>query len=368
MSVRDELRSDATPKVTSGVPARPAFRLGAISLVLRPLAIAVNVALLVALFLLLCLHIGRGDYPMSIPEVSRVLFGGGTSAQNFIVMDLRLPRALTGAFIGMALGLAGAITQSIARNALASPDILGITSGASAAAVALIVLGGGGSFVGLLATVGIPLAALCGALLTAAVIYLLAWRAGVEGYRLILIGIGINAMLIAVTGWLLISADINDASRAQIWLNGSLGGASWDQMWPVAIAVAVIGGYAVVSSFTMGALRLGDDNAVSLGVRLQWSQARLLLIAVTLAGIATAAAGPIAFVALAAPQVALRLVRAAGPPLIASALTGAVLVVCSDVVARTVLPVELPVGIVTSALGGIFLMYLLVRNNRKVTA
>ncbi|MFC9362210.1 FecCD family ABC transporter permease [Rhodococcus sp. NPDC057014] len=368
MSTRDDVRPDLGAAPTARVPARPAFRLGPVSLVLRPLGIAVNVALLAALFLVLCLNIGRGDYPLSIPEVTRVLFGGGTKAQNFIVMDLRLPRSLTGVFIGMALGLAGAITQSIARNALASPDILGITSGASAAAVALIVLGGGGSFVGLLATLGIPLAALVGGLLTAAVIYLLAWRGGVEGYRLILIGIGVNAMLIAVTGWLLISADINDASRAQVWLNGSLNGASWSQVWPVTIAVVLVGGYAVISSFTMGALRLGDDNAVSLGVRLQWSQARLLLMSVALAGIATAAAGPVGFVALAAPQVALRLVRSAGPPLIASALTGAVLVVGSDVVARTILPVELPVGIVTSALGGPFLLYLLVRNNRKVSA
>jgi iron complex transport system permease protein len=139
-------------------------------------------------------------------------------------------------------------------------------------------------------------------------------------------------------------------------------------VWPVTIAVVLVGGYAVISSFTMGALRLGDDNAVSLGVRLQWSQARLLLMSVALAGIATAAAGPVGFVALAAPQVALRLERSAGPPLIASALSGAVLVVGSDVVARTILPVELPVGIVTSALGGPFLLYLLVRNNRKVSA
>ncbi|MEU2003204.1 FecCD family ABC transporter permease [Rhodococcus sp. NPDC019627] len=368
MTVDDQTRPDPVTPEKSRVPARPPFRLGPFSLVLRPLGIAVNVALLAALFLVLCLNIGRGDYPLSIPEVTTVLFGGGTKAQSFIVMDLRLPRSLTGVFIGMALGLAGALTQSIARNALASPDILGITSGASAAAVALIVLGGGGSFVGLLATLGIPLAALCGALLTALTIYLLAWRGGVEGYRLILIGIGINAMLIAVTGWLLISADINDASRAQVWLNGSLNGASWSQVWPVMVAVVLVGGYAIGSSFTMGALRLGDDNAVSLGVRLQWSQARLLLMAVALAGIATAAAGPVGFVALAAPQVALRLVRSAGPPLIASALTGAVLVVGSDVIARTILPVELPVGIVTSALGGPFLLYLLVRNNRKVSA
>lgn len=363
MTLKQELR--VLPRT---VPSRKSIRLGGFSLVYRPLAVSVSIALAVALFLLLCINIGRGDYPISIPDVISVLLGNGSKTQNLIVFDLRLPRSLTALFIGMALGIAGAVTQTIARNALASPDILGITAGSSAAAVALIVLGGGGSFVGILATLGIPLAALCGGLLTAVVIYALAWRKGVEGFRLILIGIGINAMLVAATGWLLISADINDASRAQVWLNGSLNGATWNQMWPVAIAVAVVGGYAVIASFTMGALRLGDDNATSLGVRLQSSQAKLLLSAVALAAIATAAAGPVGFVALAAPQVAMRLVRSAGPPIVASALTGAVLVVGSDVIARTILPVELPVGIVTSALGGPFLLYLLVRNNRKVAA
>lgn len=330
--------------------------------------IVVNLALLIALLLLLCLNIGLGEYEMSIPEVASVLFGGGTRAQNFIVMDLRLPRSLTGLLIGVALGLAGALTQSIARNSLASPDLLGITAGASAGAVALIVLGGGGSFVGLLALLGIPLAAICGAFLTATVIYLLAWKGGIEGFRLILVGIGINAMLVATVGWMLITADIDDVSRAQVWLNGSLNGANWDQMWPVAIAVLVLGVFVIGSTFTLGALRLGDDNAASLGVDLSRAQTRLLLSAVALAAVATAAAGPVAFVALAAPQLAMRLVRSPGPPLIASALTGAVLVVGSDVIARTLLPVELPVGIVTSALGGPFLLYLLVRNNRKVSA
>ncbi|RVW04367.1 FecCD family ABC transporter permease [Rhodococcus xishaensis] len=350
------------------VPSRPAFRLGPISLVLRPYMIVVNVVLVATVFLLVCVGVGRGDFPLSLPEVADVLFGGGSNVQRFIVMELRLPRALTAVLIGVALGIAGAITQSVARNSLASPDILGITSGAGAAAVALIVLGGGGSFVGLLATLGIPLAALLGGLLTAGVIYLLAWRQGVEGYRLILVGIGINAMMLATTGWLLISADINDASRAMVWINGSLNGADWAQVWPVAIALVLIGGWAVVSAFTLGALRLGDDNARSLGVQQQSEQAKLLIAAVVLAAIATAAAGPVGFVALAAPQVAMRLIRSAGPPIIASGLTGAVLVVGSDIIARTVLPAELPVGVVTSAIGGPFLLYLLVRNNRKVSA
>ncbi|WP_230597048.1 MULTISPECIES: FecCD family ABC transporter permease [Nocardiaceae] len=335
-------------------------------MVRRPVMVLTTILLAAALLLVMCVNIGRGDFPLSITAVLDVLLGGGSRIERFIVMDLRLPRSLTGLLVGAALGISGAITQSISRNALASPDILGITAGSSAAAVALIVLGGG-SFSGLLATLGLPLAALIGGLLTAIAIYALAWRKGVDGFRLILVGIAVNAMLTAVIGWLLISADINDVSRAQVWLNGSLNGADWAAVWPVAIAVVLVGGGTVVATFTLGALRLGDDNARSLGIRLQHSQAMMLLAAVALAAIATAAAGPIGFVALAAPQIALRVLRTPGPPIIASALLGGLLVVGSDLIARTILPVELPVGIVTSALGGPFLLYLLVRSNRKAS-
>ena len=314
--------------------------------------VLLTLAMLTALFLMFCINIGRGDFPLSIPQVIDVLLGGGSRIDRFIVIDLRLPRSLTGILVGMALGMSGAVTQSIARNSLASPDILGITAGASAAAVALIVLGGGGTFVGLLATLGLPLAALIGGVATAMIIYALAWKRGVEGFRLILVGIAINAMLTAAIGWLLISAEINDVSRAQLWLNGSLNGADWSTVWPVLVAIVTVGGFVLLSTFTLGALRLGDDNARSLGVRLQHGQASLLLAAV----------------ALAAPQIALRILRTPGPPILASALMGGLLVVGSDLIARTVLPVELPVGIVTSALGGPFLLYLLVRSNRKVSA
>lgn len=364
MSVLDD-PTDTTPTT---VPGRPAFRIGTLSVVRRTAMVAVTALLLVAAFILLCVNIGRGEFSVPVPTVAEILFGGGSTLERFIVMDLRLPRGLTALLTGLALGISGALTQSILRNPLASPDILGITAGASAAAVTLLVLGGGGTVVGALAVLGVPLAALLGGIVTAAAIYLLAWRGGVQGYRIVLIGIGANAMLVALIQWLLISADINDVARAQVWLNGSLNGSDWAQVWPVAIGVAIVGTLALVSSFHLGALRLGDDNARALGVRLQSRQATLLLAAVALAAIATAAAGPIGFVALAAPQVAMRLLRTPGPPVIASALAGAVLVLGSDVIGRTVLPVELPVGIVTSALGGPFLIYLLIRTNRKVTA
>ena len=348
------------------VESRPALRVGPLSLVRRPRMVVVSVAMAAVLVLALCLNIGRGDLSLSIGDVTQVLFGGGTRAQRFIVLDVRLPRAVTGLIVGAALGISGALAQSILRNPLASPDLLGITAGAGALAVGVIV-GSTATVTGIYATVGLPIAALIGGVLTAAVVYVLAWRGGAEGYRLVLIGIGANAMLTAVITWLLVDAKIEDAATAQKWLNGSLTDGDWSTLLPVAVGLLVAGGFALRSVTTLGALRLGEDKARSLGVRLQAGQGSLLLAAVVLAAVATSAAGPVGFVALAAPQIARRVLRSPGEPIIGSALVGAVLVVISDVIARTVLPTPLPAGIVTSALGGPFLLYLLIRNNRKVS-
>lgn len=362
MTAVDELSPN-----TATVPSRPALRVGPVSLVRRTTMVAITLALVAAVFVLLCLNVGRGELAIPVHTVAEVLFGGGSRTERFVVLDLRLPRGLIALLTGIALGIAGAITQSVLRNPLASPDILGITAGAGAAAVTLIVAGGG-SVVGTLAVLGIPAAALTGGIATATAIYLLAWRGGVQGYRVVLIGIGVNALLIALIQWLLISADITVVRRAQVWLNGSLAGSDWSQVGPVAVGVGVLGACAVIASFTLGALRLGDDTARALGIRLQSGQAVLLLCAVALAAVATATVGPIGFVALAAPQLALRILRTPGPPVVASGLVGAALVLAGDVLGRSLFPVEIPAGIVTAALGGPFLLYLLVRNNRKVTA
>lgn len=352
--------------MTGRLESRPALRIGPASLVRRPTMVLVSIVLVALLAVVLCIDIGRGDLPLSIADVTNILFGGGKRAERFIVMELRLPRALTGMAVGAALGIAGALSQSILRNPLASPDLLGVTAGAGVAAVAVIV-GAPGAVTGLFATIGVPLAALVGALGTAAAIYVLAWRNGVDGYRLVLIGIAINAAMVAMVGWLLVDGKITDVAVAQKWINGSLLDGSWDTLWPVLVGLVVAGGITLFNVLTLGAIRLGDDKARSLGVRLQAGQGLLLLASVVLAAVATYAAGPVGFVALAAPQIARRVLRTAGEPIIGSALIGAILVVGSDVIARTVLPVPLPAGIVTSALGGPFLLYLLVRNNRKVT-
>ncbi|MGQ0626122.1 MAG: FecCD family ABC transporter permease [Sporichthyaceae bacterium] len=312
-------------------------------------------------------NIGRGEFPIAITEVLSVLAGGGSEEQRFIVIDLRLPRALTGVLVGAALGISGAITSSIARNALATPDILGITAGASLAAVLIIVLGGtNGVVAGVAANVGLPMAALIGGLLTAVLIYALAYRRGIDGYRLVLVGIGVNAVLFSIVTYLTVRARIEDAAEAEIWLTGSLNNRGWEHVRPVALALAVLVPLALVLTFVLGALQFGDDTARGLGVRVNLARSGLLIAAVGLAAVATASGGPIGFVAFVAPQVAVRLTGGSRPPLLASAALGAALTVGADVVARTMLgDVELPVGIITSAVGAPFLIYLLARNARQ---
>jgi iron complex transport system permease protein len=313
-------------------------------------------------------NIGRGDFPISLTEVLAVLVGGGDGPQQFIVLELRLPRTLTGVLVGAALGVAGALTQAVARNPLASPDILGVTAGASTAAVAVIVLGGSmGTIAGPLAQIGVPLAALLGGILSAAIVYALAWRRGIEGYRLVLVGVGVGAVAMSITSWLLVVAEVYEAARATVWLTGSLNGRGWEHVVPVAGALAVLVPIALLLGSALGALQFGDDTARSLGLRVNLARGGLVLVAVALAAVATASAGPVAFVALVVPQICLRLVGSARPPLLASAVYGALLLVSADLVARTGLGMELPVGIVTAVLGAPYLLYLLVRRNRGVT-
>ncbi|MGW6961046.1 MULTISPECIES: iron ABC transporter permease [unclassified Streptomyces] len=351
-------REDTRPAMTPGV------RLGAVSFVWRPWNVLITVLLAAAAFLLFCLSIGIGDFPIGLDQVIATLLGRGEQVDEFVIMDLRMPRALAGLVVGIALGVSGAITQSVARNPLASPDILGITGGASAVAVFLVTVSGG-TAAAVVDAVGLSAAALAGGLGTGLLVYFLAWRRGIDGFRLILIGISVSAVMEAITTWLLATADIRDVARAQAWLVGSLDGRSWDEVrvaiWGTLVLLVVVGGV----SFQFKPLHLGDDVAAGLGVRYTRVRAVLLLCAVLLAGVAVSAAGPVPFVALVAPQVAMRLVRCPTPPIVASGVVGALLLIGADLVARTALPIGLPVGVVTAAIGGPFLVYLLVRANLR---
>ncbi|RFS81318.1 iron ABC transporter permease [Actinomadura spongiicola] len=345
-------------------PVTPGVRLGRVSFVWRPWNVLVTLLLAAATFLVFCLSIGAGDFPIALPRVIATLFGGGERFDRFVIMDLRLPRALAGLVVGLALGVSGAITQSLARNPLASPDVLGITQGAGAVAVLLLTVSGG-TTAAIAGSVGVSAAALAGGLGTGLLVYLLAWRRGIDGFRLILIGVSVSALMQAITTWLLATADVTDVARAQVWLVGSLDGRSWDTVTVALASTLVLLTVVAGAAFQFRPMHFGDEVAAGLGVRYAVVRAVMLLCAVLLAGVAVSAAGPVPFVALVTPQVAMRLVRCPTPPLVASGLVGAVLLIGSDLVARTALPVTLPVGVVTAAIGGPFLVYLLVRANRR---
>ncbi|MFF5675425.1 FecCD family ABC transporter permease [Streptomyces hygroscopicus] len=342
----------------------PGVRLGQVSFVWRPWLVSVTLLLAAATFLVFCLSIGVGDFPIGLSRVIATILGGGERVDEFVIMDLRMPRALAGLIVGVALGVSGALTQSIARNPLASPDILGITGGAGAVAVFLVTVSGG-TAAAVVSAVGLSAAALAGGLGTGLLVYFLAWRRGIDGFRLILIGISVSAVMEAITTWLLATADIKDVARAQAWLVGSLEGRSWGDvrvaLWCTLVLLVVVSCVA----FQFKPMHLGDEVAAGLGVRYSMVRAVLLLCAVLLAAVAVSAAGPVPFVALVAPQAAMRLARCPTPPMAASGLVGALLLIGADLVARTALPVTLPVGVVTAAIGGPFLVYLLVRANLR---
>ncbi|WP_420121862.1 FecCD family ABC transporter permease [Nakamurella sp.] len=327
---------------------------------------AVTLAAFAALLVVVVLGIAAGSAQLGPTDVVRTLLGQGTPSQDLIVVELRLPRVLCGALVGAALGLAGALTQTFARNPLATPDILGVTSGAALGAVAAIVLAGGSYSIGAGAlTLGLPAVAAIGALGTAAVVYGLSWRDGVDSYRLILVGIGTTAALTGVTSYLIARAQLTEASTASQWLVGSLSGVSWASVWPVLLTVAVVTPFALVQSSNLEVSLLGDDVSTGLGVVVQRHRLVIIGCAVLLTAAAVSAAGPIEFVAFVAPQVVRRLTRTARPPLLASAVTGALVVVGADTLARAVLPGEVPVGIVTAVIGAPYLIWLLTRRKDR---
>ena len=346
---------------------RSPLRVGPVSAAYRRRQLVVPVLVLVVLVLTAAVSLGRGDFPISVPEVLRTLVGLGEDTQRFIVLELRAPRIVVGVLVGLALGVSGALIQTFARNPLASPDILGVTGGASIGAVAVIVLTGTTTAGGLLGGLGLPAAALAGGLLVALLVFGLAWRSGIDGYRLVLVGIGLSAMAQAIVSYLLTRSDIRDASTAYVWISGSLNGRGWDQALPLALALLVLLPAALALSRALGVLQFGDETARALGVRVPLAQGVTVVVAVGLAAFAVSAAGPIQFVALVVPQIAVRLTRGSRPPLLASGLLGALLVVGSDLLARTVLPTSFPVGVITAVIGAPYLLWLLVRGRRRTT-
>ncbi|MDT0344613.1 FecCD family ABC transporter permease [Streptomyces litchfieldiae] len=341
-------------------PPTRTFRLAVppVSGFLRPRQLAVCAVLAVAVFLLFCGSLAIGDVSLPLDEVIRALFGSGDPGTLLVVREFRMPRALAGLLVGIAFGISGAVFQTMTRNPLASPDMIGITQGAGAAVVGGIVLGWGSGL-------GTQTLGLLGALATALLIYALAWKRGTTGYRIVLVGIGVAWICTSLTDYLTARGRMNEAQAALGWLVGNLNGRTWDQITPLVWAMIALVPAALLLSRQARTLQLGDDVATALGTAVQRVRLALLLTGVGLVAFGTAAAGPIAFVALAAPQIAQRLVRAAWPPLVASGLAGALVVLFADLVARQLIPdTELPVGVVTGVLGAPFLLWLLIRVNR----
>jgi iron complex transport system permease protein len=319
-------------------------------------AIVAVLAVLVVVTWFASLMIGHTFYGVS--DVVRVIRGETVPGASFTVGDLRLPRASLAVLTGLAFGMGGVTFQTMLRNPLASPDVIGISTGASAAGVfAIVILGLSGLAVSAVAVVA--------AILVALLIYVLAWKDGVVGSRLVLIGIGMAAMLHAVISWVLVRASEWDLQAAMRWFTGNLNNAGWDLVVPLLVVVCLVSPVLVSQGGRLDLLHLGDDTAAALGVPVERTRLLCIVAAVVLIACATAAAGPVAFVAFLAGPIAARLVGPGAPLLVPSALVGALLVLVGDQVGQWAFDNRYPVGVVTGALGAPYLVYLLIRSHRS---
>ncbi|MCU6710702.1 iron ABC transporter permease [Paenibacillus sp. J5C_2022] len=318
-------------------------------------------ALLAALLLVLLLGLCIGSTMISPLEVIAHLLGK-ESDNAFTIDTLRLPRLLLSVLVGAALGVSGLIMQAVIRNPLGSPDILGVTGGASLGAVFFIT-----SLAGTISLKWLPLAAIIGAAAVSILIYLLAWRGGVTSIRLVLVGIGMAAAMGALTTMVIVFSDEHSTVQAYIWMVGSVYGANWVDVRAMLPWAVVILPLAMLFARTANVQELGDELATGLGVRVQLSRLILLAISVALAGSAVAYAGAIGFVGLIAPHIARRLVGRKFTRLIpATAIIGGIIVAAADTIARTAfLPHDLPAGVFVSGIGAPFFMYLLYRNRHQ---
>ncbi|MCI1634744.1 FecCD family ABC transporter permease [Bifidobacterium sp.] len=307
---------------------------------------------------LLYLDITYGTVMYSFDQLLRVISGEQLPGVSFALGELRIPRSLTALICGATFGLAGSCFQHLLRNPLASPDIIGITSGANTAAVfGIVVLG--------LSGIELSALAIAGGLITAAVVSGLTWQGRLSLGRLILIGIAFGAMLDAVSSWMLVHADQWDIQSASRWLTGSLSGTQWSDVLLSGCAL-LLGGVALMPlSRRLNILRLGDDLAAGLGVRVGLSQIAIVIVAVAMLSVATAAVGPIAFVSFLSGPIARRISGYANSALMESALVGACLVLGSDILAQHVAAEQMPVGVITSVVGGPVLVLLMTISAKK---
>ena len=340
---------------TPVAPAR-VLRLAGYSVAIRPRAVVVTCVTVVVLVAVVVASLMVGSVRLGIADLGAVFAGEAKPSLERSVLGRRLPRALTAAGVGALLGMSGATFQSLSRNPLGSPDIIGFTSGAATAAVFQIVVFGGGMF-------ATAVAAVCGGIVTAFAVYLLARRDGVTGgLRLVLVGIGVGAVVSALSSLLIARAHIDDAMVAQLWSAGSLLGRGWTHAWLALGAAACLTPLLVALGRRLALMEMGDESAYSVGIRVERTRFISMLFAVIAAAVGTAVAGPIAFIAFASGHIARHLAPVPGVLVGLSAMVGGVLLAAADLLAQNLdVGMRTPVGLVTSLLGGIYLLWLLAR-------
>lgn len=338
--------------------ARPPLRSVAVSVRYRPTVLLVGGLAAVLMVAVMGWTMTLGDARIPIAAVLTTVLGVGSGEHDFVVLTLRLPRTLAAIGVGIALATSGAVFQSLLRNPLVSPDLVGVTGGASLTAVVLIVIYRNPSVA--------PVGALLGALGATALLYVLTWRGGVTGNRLVLVGIALHALLTALTTLVLVRFPLEQIASAVLWLTGTLYASDWQQVRWLFAGLLVLLPAALALMPRLRALELGTNVATALGARTQLTRAALLFVAAALAAAGVAVAGPVGFVALVVPHVArLLLGPLTGGVLIVAGLLGALLVLLSDLIAQHLLsPVSLPVGVVTAAVGAPYFLYLLLQTNR----
>ncbi|MCA9877816.1 MAG: iron chelate uptake ABC transporter family permease subunit [Thermomicrobiales bacterium] len=342
------------------------YRLAALRL--GPLSARFPLRVMLVSVLLLALALGAavvslrfGEYPLTVEEVRAALAGEGDEFHRLIVLEWRLPISVAAVAFGVVLGLGGAIFQSLTRNPLGSPDVIGFDTGTyTAVVVAILVIGTTNYWM-------LAGAAVAGGIATALLVYVLAWRRGIQSFRLIIVGIGVSAILGSANAYLVSRAKLEDAMVVGFWGAGSIRRVTWDSMVPALLATGVIVVSALALAPTLRRFELGDDSAVTLGTRVNGSRLGLIVVGISGSALVTAAAGPIGFIALVAPQMARRLTRSAEVSLVAAASMGAALLAAAHllslILAQYFRPI--PVGLITISLGGMYLIWLLIREARR---
>lgn len=327
-----------------------------------------KISLIILLFLLLISFAATlcwGTYKVSVLDVIKTLFGNGTRIQNTVILSIRLPRLLVGAFVAIALSTAGSILQTITKNDLADTGIIGINAGAAVAAVLFINYSTGAYYsdLGQLSIFVLPFMAIVGAGVSAFIIYMLSSRNGIRPKRLLLIGIGLNAGLNAFITFFTFRGGVGDYNRVLVWTSGSLWGSGWSYAKVIIPIVVLMFVLVLLNHKKLDVLNLSDELAISLGLNIQKERKKLLSFAVILAGTATAFAGNIGFLGLISPHIARRLV---GPYhknfIVISAIISVIIILIADAVSKNLFsPIEIPVGITVSVFGVPYFIYLMMK-------